>query len=49
MNKTIILLAVVAAIGLSACARRVTIDPRLVFQKNSRDWTVKSEPQKTRK
>lgn len=49
MNKTCILLAVLAALGLSACARHVTVDPELVQQKNSPNWDIKSAPQTPKK
>ncbi len=45
-RKNFILLAVASSVALSACARRVVLDPELVQQKNSADWTVKSEPRK---
>jgi hypothetical protein len=39
-------IAVVVAVVLSGCARRVTLNPEDVAVRNSKDWTVKSEPGK---
>ena len=46
MKKNIVLLAVILGMTLPACARRVVLDPEVALQKNSADWTVKSEPRK---
>lgn len=37
-------LAVLLGIAFSGCARRVTLDPEVAAARNSKDWTVKSEP-----
>jgi len=46
MKKNLILLVFVLGLTLPACARRVVLDPEVAFEKNSADWTVKSEPRK---
>lgn len=44
MKKIALSFALLMLLGGTSCARHVTLDPELVRQKNSRDWTVKSEP-----
>jgi hypothetical protein len=46
MKKNLIPLVIVLGLALSACARRVVLAPEAALQKNSADWTVKSEPRK---
>jgi hypothetical protein len=36
--------AVVVAVVLSGCPRRVVLDPEVAAALNSKDWTVKREP-----
>ena len=44
--KWIAIIAVVVGTSMSSCARRVVVNPDVVPQKNSADWTVKSEPRR---
>lgn len=46
--KNILILSI-AAFVLSGCARHVVLAPDAVHQMNSKDWTIKSEPQKDKK
>ncbi len=47
MNKNFVSVVVASSmVLLPACARRVVLDPEVALQKNSADWTVKSEPRK---
>ncbi len=39
-------LIAIAALGLSACARRVTIPPEQIASRNDRAWVIKRAPAK---
>lgn len=46
MKTKVVAVAILLGVTLAGCPRHVVLDPEVAAQKNSKDWTVKSEPRK---
>jgi len=44
MQRNMRTLLLLLALASTACARKVVLEPELVAQRNSKEWTIKQEP-----
>ncbi len=46
MRRHVAAVTLLLAVALTACPRKIVVDPEVAEAKNARDWTVKAEPGK---